>query len=59
MNTSGLKNLGNTCYLNTCMQILSHTPNINTILEAKEHNKSSQKCIELLHEIRKVIKLLW
>lgn len=59
MNTSGLKNLGNTCYLNTCIQILSHTPNINTMLGAKEHNKHSQKCIDLLHNIRIIIKSLW
>jgi ubiquitin C-terminal hydrolase len=35
---SGLANLGNSCYLNSCMQVLSHTYELNTFL-SNENNK--------------------
>jgi len=35
---SGLANLGNSCYLNSCMQVLSHTYELNTFL-SNENSK--------------------
>lgn len=36
---SGLANCGNTCYLNACMQILSHTYELNEFLEDETYKK--------------------
>jgi ubiquitin carboxyl-terminal hydrolase 8 len=34
---TGLANVGNTCYLNSCVQILSHTYDLNNFLNNKEY----------------------
>jgi ubiquitin carboxyl-terminal hydrolase 8 len=31
---TGLANVGNTCYLNSCLQVLSHTPEFTNLLQA-------------------------
>ena len=40
---TGLANVGNTCYLNSCMQILSHTYILNDFLNKENYKKKLNK----------------
>lgn len=58
---TGLANCGNTCYLNTCIQVLSHTYEISEILNNENYKSKLNKKPEsaLLYEWDKLRQLMW
>ena len=59
---TGLANMGNTCFINTCIQVLSHTHELNTFLDSDTcQNNMNKKIVDtiLLKEWNNLRKLMW
>ncbi len=56
--TTGLFNIGNTCFMNTCLQILSHTPELNHVLTLT-HLKTLHKSDSLIKQSNQQLLRAW
>lgn len=57
-NVNGLTNLGNTCFINTCIQILNYTKGWNDLLKIPKYIDKDNTSIIIIEEWNKLIQVM-